>query len=89
MKRRDFLKVASLIGIAIVLGACSKGPSPATKRKPNIIYILADDLGYGDLSCYGQTRFKTPISIRLQSRAFDSPSTTPAVPYALRRDVPC
>ena len=29
-------------------------------QKPNIIYILADDLGYGDLSCYGQTRFSTP-----------------------------
>jgi len=29
-------------------------------QKPNIIYILADDLGYGDLSCYGQTNFSTP-----------------------------
>lgn len=28
--------------------------------KPNIIYILADDLGYGDLSCFGQTKFNTP-----------------------------
>jgi arylsulfatase A-like enzyme len=60
MKRRDFLKVASLIAVAIALGACSKAPSLATQPKPNIIYILADDLGYGDLSCYGQTRFTTP-----------------------------
>ncbi|EMI16342.1 arylsulfatase [Rhodopirellula maiorica SM1] len=29
-------------------------------RTPNVIYILADDLGYGDLSCYGQTKFETP-----------------------------
>jgi arylsulfatase A len=29
-------------------------------QTPNIIYILADDLGYGDLSCQGQTKFQTP-----------------------------
>ncbi len=29
-------------------------------QSPNIVLILADDLGYGELSCYGQTRFKTP-----------------------------
>ncbi|WP_016778396.1 sulfatase-like hydrolase/transferase [Anaerophaga thermohalophila] len=29
-------------------------------EQPNIIYILADDLGYGDLSCYGQEKFETP-----------------------------
>ncbi|MFW5901258.1 MAG: arylsulfatase [bacterium] len=34
-------------------------------EKPNIIYILADDLGYGDLSCYGQEKFETPHIDRL------------------------
>jgi len=36
-----------------------------TKQKPNIIYILADDLGYGELGCYGQQKIETPNIDRL------------------------
>ncbi len=34
--------------------------SLSAQQKPNIVFILADDLGYGDLSCYGQKHFQTP-----------------------------
>ena len=37
----------------------------AEVKKTNVIYILADDLGYGDLSCYGQKKFQTPNIDRL------------------------
>ncbi len=40
--------------------ACKDAPDKTVLGKPNIIYILADDLGYGDLSCYGQKHFQTP-----------------------------
>lgn len=39
-------------------------PGQAVER-PNVVFILADDLGYGDLSCYGATHFETPACDRL------------------------
>ena len=39
----------------------------AQAAKPNIVYILMDDAGYGDLSCYGQKKFATPNIDRLAS----------------------
>ncbi|MCP4888522.1 MAG: arylsulfatase [Planctomycetaceae bacterium] len=39
----------------------------AAEQPPNIIYIMADDLGYGDLSCFGQTKFETPNIDRIAS----------------------
>src|SRR5262249_17453306 len=51
----------AIFGISMVGWAASlESVHTATARPPNIIFILADDLGYGDLGCYGQTRIKTP-----------------------------
>ncbi|WP_111708864.1 arylsulfatase [Lutibacter citreus] len=50
--------------VVLVAGLASCNSTKKNKKedvkKPNIIYILADDLGYGDLSCYGQEKFQTP-----------------------------
>nr|WP_228486314.1 arylsulfatase [Paludibaculum fermentans] len=43
----------------------SQARAKAAAQRPNIVYIYADDCGYGDLSCYGATRVKTPNLDRL------------------------
>jgi arylsulfatase A-like enzyme len=51
------------IGSGLLLTQNVSAVNPVVKKdfqKPNVIFILADDLGYGDLSCYGQSKFKTP-----------------------------
>ncbi|MBM3889755.1 MAG: N-acetylgalactosamine 6-sulfate sulfatase (GALNS) [Verrucomicrobia bacterium] len=40
----------------------------AADKRPNVIFILADDLGWGDLGCYGHERLKTPCLDRLASQ---------------------
>jgi arylsulfatase A-like enzyme len=56
--RREFLETA--IGTTTVLSAAVSAQRTANRR-PNILFILADDLGYGDLSCYGRPDYRTPV----------------------------
>jgi arylsulfatase A len=64
MKNIPKLNTGIPLGICASVALISCGKTTQEKL-PNIVYILADDLGYGDLSCYGQQRFSTPNIDRL------------------------
>lgn len=66
--RRDILRLSASLGVA---GSISSLAPPSrlfarpASRKPNILFILADDLGYADVSCYGRQEYQTTAIDRL------------------------
>ncbi len=68
MQFKEFLIPALAIGMAIPF-ACTKQPEKqAAPAKPNIVLIMADDLGWKELGCYGQEKIKTPNIDRLATQ---------------------
>lgn len=59
---KQVTKIVAFIVLSVLLVGSVEA---AGNRKPNIIYIMLDDAGYGDLSCYGQKKFITPNIDRL------------------------
>lgn len=65
--RRQVLATTAATPLAFLAGskAAHAAPVPLSDEKPNILFILADDFGYADLSCYGRPDYTTPNIDRL------------------------
>ena len=68
MKTRTILSLTALLLTPLAALHAANAPQPCGKSKPNIIFILADDIGYGDFGCYGATKVKTPNVDRLAAQ---------------------
>ena len=65
--RREFIGRTCATAATLAMSRLALGQE-TPQRKPNIIYILADDLGYGELGCYGQKKIHTPNLDRLAAQ---------------------
>lgn len=72
MDRRSFV---SLAGTAAAGALLAKESAAVAARRPNIVFVMADDLGYADLSCFGRREYSTP---RIDSLARDGVRFTQA-----------
>ncbi|MHC4740368.1 MAG: sulfatase-like hydrolase/transferase [Planctomycetota bacterium] len=64
INRRNFLKAIGLTAASFAVPGCSNASRPEAKsgknRSPNFIVIFCDDLGYGDIGCFGSKKHRTP-----------------------------
>lgn len=74
--RREFIESA----VATTALAASGVVHAAPARRPNVLFVLADDLGYGDLSCYGRPDYRTPVLDRLARQGLKFTSSYAAAP---------
>jgi len=76
LSRRDFLGAAAGTAAA----ALTNAKPVRAQGRPNVLFILADDLGYGDLSCYGRPDYDTPVLDRLAEQGMKFTSNYAAAP---------
>lgn len=68
---KNLTKTLFICAIGCLLFACASNPEKKKEQekpnieKPNIVFILVDDLGYGDIGCFGQKKIQTPNIDRL------------------------
>ncbi|SUH17889.1 secreted sulfatase [Salmonella enterica subsp. enterica] len=67
--------IASMIGLALCATSTLSVVHAAAEKRPNLVFIVADDLGYGDLATYGHQIVKTPNIDRLAKEGSNSLNT--------------
>jgi len=60
LNRRNFLKGLGVAAASLAIPDWARGARKSAKRTPNIIVVFCDDLGYGDVGCFGSTKHRTP-----------------------------
>ena len=79
MKTKDIL-----LGLALSAPVFASAAKPApVEKKPNVVFFFIDDMGYSDISCYGQKKWKTPNIDQLAEngiRFTDAYSASPICP---------
>jgi len=61
MKRREFIKTAAITTAASVLPFIDNAMAANNRKKPNMVVFFVDDMGYGELGCYGSQDLRTPF----------------------------
>ncbi len=79
MNRRSFLKTLSAAGLAAGSFSILNATTNRKEKRPNVVLIMADDMGYECLSCYGSTSYSTPNLDKLAAMGirFDHCYSTP------------
>ena len=72
--RREFLKRIGLAAVPFILPGCVNGQNRivsrrSSQKRPNVILVITDDQGYGDVGCLGNSVIQTPTIDRLYEQS--------------------
>ncbi len=81
MFKRLFLPFIALLAALGLVAGSARDAGAGSGRRPNVVILFADDLGRGDLGCYGHPKFKTPNIDRLAAEGMRLTQFYVPVPY--------